>query len=120
MYCDIIDNKIVNPSNISGSREFDIDYNYFISCAKDYLIYDENLDKIVINPNFRNSQDKKNILLEIQKYNKELEEIDKKRIRAICEPSIKNEETQETWLDFYNSQVVEIRNKIIELNLEND
>ena len=34
MYCDIIDNKIVNPSNITGSREFDIDYTYYISCAE--------------------------------------------------------------------------------------
>lgn len=50
--------------------------------------------------------------MQIKNYEKELEELDKKRVRAICEPSIKNEETQESWLDFYNTQVVEIRNKL--------
>lgn len=118
MYCDIVNNKIVNPSNITGSREFDIDYNFFISCSDGYLIYDKNLDKIVVNSKFQEEQHKKNLVQEIQKYNKILEDLDKKRIRAICEPSIKNEETQETWLDFYNSKVVEVRNKIVKLKTE--
>ena len=118
MYCDIIDDKIVNPSNICGAREFDIDYTYYISCAEGYLVYDKNQDKIVVNPNFQKEEKQKNIVQQIKNYENKLEELDKKRIRAICEPSIKDEETQETWLDFYNSQVVEIREKILNLKTE--
>ena len=133
MYCDIIDDKIVNPSNICGAREFDIDYTYYISCAEGYLVYDKNQDKIVFqpvqnplsiqdkivaNPNFQKEEKQKNIVQQIKNYENKLEELDKKRIRAICEPSIKDEETQETWLDFYNSQVVEIREKILNLKTE--
>ena len=118
MYCDIIDDKIVNPSNICGAREFDIDYTYFISCAEGYLIYDPIQDDIIINSNFNAEQKQRNIVQQIKNYENKLEELDKKRVRAICEPSIKDEETQETWLDFYNSQVVEIREKILNLKTE--
>ena len=45
-------------------------------------------------------------------------ELDKKRIRAVCENEIKNSESGETWLDFYNAQIVQIRNQLKEM--END
>lgn len=31
-----------------------------------------------------------------------IDELDKKRIRAICEPSVKDETTGQTWLEYYN------------------
>ncbi len=37
----------------------------------------------------------------------ELDELDKKRIRALAEPSLKDEDT--TWLEYYNSQISELR-----------
>ena len=40
----------------------------------------------------------------------ELEQIDKKRIRALAEPSLKNEE--QTWLEYYNSQINELRKEL--------
>ena len=42
-------------------------------------------------------------------------EIDKKRIRAICEPSIKDASTGQTWLEYYNFQIKDLRNQITEL-----
>lgn len=36
-------------------------------------------------------------------------ELDIKRIRAICEPSVKDEETGETWLEYYNNQIILLR-----------
>ncbi len=42
-----------------------------------------------------------------------LEELDKKRIRAIAEPSLKDEET--TWLEYYNSQITELRKELAEI-----
>lgn len=43
----------------------------------------------------------------------QLEELDKKRIRAIAEPSLKDENT--TWLEYYNSQVTELRKELTEI-----
>lgn len=43
----------------------------------------------------------------------ELDSIDKKRIRAIAEPSLKDQET--TWLEFYNSQITELRKELAEI-----
>ena len=44
----------------------------------------------------------------------ELDELDKKRIRAICEDEVKNERTGETWLDYYNEQI-----NILRMELKN-
>lgn len=46
---------------------------------------------------------------------KQLLELDSKRIRAICEPSIKDETTGETWLDYYNKQVLKLREELASL-----
>ena len=44
----------------------------------------------------------------------ELEQLDKKRIRAIAEPSLIDEET--SWLEYYNRQVVTLREELEQLN----
>ena len=51
----------------------------------------------------------------IQEIKKQLKELDEKRIRAICEPSIKDETSGETWLDYYNSQILILREELIKL-----
>ncbi|MCM1265255.1 MAG: hypothetical protein NC200_03565, partial [Candidatus Gastranaerophilales bacterium] len=45
----------------------------------------------------------------------EIKTLDEKRIRAICEPAIKDEETGETWLEYYTSQIEELREKLREV-----
>ena len=52
MFCKIFNNKIINPSNFEGEREFELDYTTYISSPENYFIYDENTDDIIINPNF--------------------------------------------------------------------
>lgn len=44
-----------------------------------------------------------------------IEELDKKRIRAMCEPQMKDAETGETWLDYYNSQIINLRSQLAEI-----
>lgn len=41
-----------------------------------------------------------------------IEELDKKRVRASLEPSIKDEATGQTWLEFYNKQIADLRSQI--------
>lgn len=45
----------------------------------------------------------------------QIDVIDKKRVRALCEPQIKDSESGETWLDFYTGQVLVLRDKITEI-----
>lgn len=42
----------------------------------------------------------------------QIDELDKKRVRAICEPEIKDEETGQTWLEYYTLQIQELREEI--------
>lgn len=51
----------------------------------------------------------------IQNLQLQICEIDRKRIRAICEPSIKDAITGLTWLEYYNLQIKDLRNQITEL-----
>lgn len=52
--------------------------------------------------------------IRIQEIKSELERIDKKRIRAIAEPSMFDEET--SWLEYYNRQVKELRAELEQLD----
>ncbi len=42
-----------------------------------------------------------------------LKELDLKRVRAICEPSLKNQ--NQSWLEYYNEQIQELRRQLEEL-----
>lgn len=44
----------------------------------------------------------------------ELDILDRKRIRAIAEPSLKDENT--TWLEYYNLQISELRNELAQIS----
>lgn len=45
----------------------------------------------------------------------QIEEIDRKRIRAIAEPSLYDAQNGKTWLEHYNEQIIELREQILQL-----
>lgn len=45
----------------------------------------------------------------------ELKLLDEQRIRAIAEPSVKDELTGETWLEYYNAQAALLRDELSRL-----
>jgi len=45
----------------------------------------------------------------------EMHVLDEKRVRALCEPSVKDVSTGETWLEYYNNQMNELRKKLSEV-----
>lgn len=47
----------------------------------------------------------------------QLEEFDTKRIRAGFEPSVKDETTGQTWLEYYTQKIQEIRTQINQLSV---
>ncbi len=71
--------------------------------------------KIVQNPNYEKQTKQLQINNEISQLKSQMDELDKKRIRAICENSIKDEQLNQTWLDYYNNEAKNLRTKINEL-----
>lgn len=84
--------------------------------CKDYIsdnekyIYSE--EKIIPNPNYEKILKERNKSEKISQIIEKLNELDSKRIRAVCENQIKDSQTGETWLEYYNSQANELRNKL--------
>lgn len=84
--------------------------------CKDYIsdnekyIYSE--EKIIPNPNYEKILKERNKSEKISKIIEKLNELDSKRIRAVCENQIKDSQTGETWLEYYNSQANELRNEL--------
>lgn len=83
------------------------------------IIYQENPENIVEFINYLESEEEyqkrktnEELELDIDLLISNIQDLDFKRIRALCEPSIKDEETGETWLDYYNTQILELRNQL--------
>lgn len=51
--------------------------------------------------------------IRINEIQAELNDLDRKRIRAIAEPALKDE--NQTWLEYYNLQIIELRNELNEI-----
>ncbi len=97
----------------------DTDRLYEIS----YIETSENISEVI---NYLESEEEyqirknnENIQIDIDLLNSKIIELDLKRIRAVCEPSVKDENTGETWLEFYNAQVLDLRNQINTLRERN-
>lgn len=110
-------NKIIGASecltineeikNIEVSEEI---YNDYIKNKTKYMYQ---AGKIIQNPQYEILKQKEYIKKQIEEIVEKLSILDSKRIRAVCEDEVKDEKTGETWLDFYNSQIYDLR---IELN----
>lgn len=88
-------------------------FSNFIEKPNKYIYHS---GKIIENPEFEKLQQQKTISEQISSLTLKLEELDKKRIRAICENSIKDEKISQTWLEYYNEEVNKIRTQITELS----
>ncbi len=81
-------------------------YENFIQDREKYIYKD---GKIVKNPDYDNICQKRLLLKRLEQITDTIEILDKKRIRAVCEDEIRDIRTGETWLDFYNSQIYDLR-----------
>ena len=81
-----------------------------------YKIIDKKFVDISDTEEYTQYLKRKEIELRKSEIEQKLLELDSKRIRAICEPSVKDETTGETWLDYYNSEVERLRTELKELN----
>lgn len=76
----------------------------------DKYIYSE--EKIIPNPNYEKILKERNKSEKISEIIEKLNELDSKRIRAVCENQIKDTQTGETWLEYYNSQANKLRSEL--------
>ncbi len=80
----------------------------------DKFVYSNN--QIVENPKYSEILQEQEAIEHNSKILEKLNELDAKRIRALCEMEIKDEESGETWLEYYNKQISETRKGLIKLN----
>lgn len=76
------------------------------------LQYIRQNNEYVPNPNYEAEKQAQEKQAQIAVLKEQIDIIDNKRIRAVCEPSIKDETTGETWLDYYNKQIQDLREQI--------
>ena len=95
-----------NIQNIEVTKEICKD---FILDKEKYIYSD---GKIIPNPTYETILKERNNSEKISNIIKKLNELDNKRIRAVCENQIKDSQTGETWLEYYNSQVDKLRKEM--------
>ncbi len=67
---------------------------------------------IIDNPQYENEKQKAAIEKRINEIHNELDTLDEKRIRAVCESEVKDIKTGETWLEYYNSLIIDLRSEL--------
>lgn len=98
-----------------GIINIEVSETVYRAFIKDTMKYIYKNGKIIENPNYENDKQEFFIKERISKIYTELDALDSKRIRAVCEDEVKDEKTGETWLDYYNSQVYDLRIELASL-----
>ena len=68
--------------------------------------------------NYKKEQTNQELKNKIEALKLQLDDLDKKRIRAICENKIKDENTNQTWLEYYNQKILNLRQQIKNLTAQ--
>ena len=116
--------KLQKPYTEKDKLDFIVEYNHENGLRIEetsvaiYALEEKELlvdDEVIIDPNYEEMR--VNSLREIRKNEifEELGELDNKRIRAVCENSVKDENTGQTWLEYYNEKVSQLRSEYQEL-----
>ncbi len=67
---------------------------------------------IIKNPDYEEILKEREKSKKISEIIEKLNELDNKRIRAVCENQIKDAQTGETWLEYYNTQADNLRKEM--------
>lgn len=90
-------------------QNIEIPESVYYDFIEEPLKYKYEDGQIVENPEFQSLKHKEEISKQILEIQEKLDILDAKRIRAVCEDEIRDEKTGETWLDYYNSQIYDLR-----------
>ena len=112
MYIEIKDNKL-----LSWCEKPYLDYKYV---EIDYSTFDPDKFSVIdgVLADISNTQEYKNKISQGEKEStlanlkSQVAELDTKRIRAIAEPALRDQESGQTWLEYYTEQIQELRAQI--------
>lgn len=115
MYIEIKDDKL-----LSWCEKPYLDYEYVdIDCStfepEKYSVTNGVLTDISQTEEYKSKialEKKEKTLMELRI---EMEELDKKRIRALAEPALKDAQCGQTWLEYYTEQISSLRARIATL-----
>ncbi len=115
MYVEIKDNKLLSwCKNPYLDYEYvDIDYSTFD--VTKYSVIEGVLTEISNTDEYKTKITEEAKIKNIQELTLQIEELDKKRVRAIAEPELKDAENGLTWLEYYTQQVRALRARIAAL-----
>lgn len=115
--------KLTKPFTDDEYSNFIIEYNHRNGkkiVETNTAIYALELNEIinesglpVANPNYETELSQNMCQIRISEIKTQLDELDKKRIRAVCEPS--NGIGGQSWLEYYNKQAQNLRAELQEL-----
>jgi len=115
MYVEIKDNKLLSwCENPYLNYEYvNIDYSTFD--PEKYSVIDGILTDISDTPEYKDKiaqREKESTLINLKS---QIDELDRQRIRAIAEPSLKDSQSGQTWLEYYTGQIQALRVQIAQL-----
>lgn len=109
MYVEIKDSKLISwcANPYKDYVEVDIDYSTFD--PEKYSVIEGILTNISETEEYKTKVNEKEKEASLKDLKFQIEDLDKKRIRAIAEPSLKDGETGQTWLEYYTEQIQALR-----------
>lgn len=100
------------------TQNIEVSETIFNEFLEDNLKYIFDSGKIIPNPNYKKEKTNQELKNKIEALKLQLDDLDKKRIRAICENKIKDENTNQTWLEYYNQKILNLRQQIKNLTAQ--
>ncbi len=114
MYYIYIENNEINGAGQcrclnDDTLNIEISENLYNDFCNDPLKYTYANNSIIENPDYEFLKQEESEALRIEQIKLELNDIDSKRIRAVCENEVKDSVTGKTWLEYYNTRASELR-----------
>lgn len=112
MYVEIKDDKLLSwcEKPYLDYEYVDIDYETFD--PDKYSVFDGVLTDISQSDEYKSKVAQKEKEKTLMGLRIQMEELDKKRIRAIAEPQLKDAQSGQTWLEYYTEQISSLRARI--------
>lgn len=115
MYIEIKDNKLLSWCEKPYSDYVFVDVDYATFEPEKYDVIDGVLADISNTQEYEQKVAQKTKEELLANLKSQIDELDIKRIRAIAEPQLKDEQSGQTWLEYYTAQIQELRQQITSL-----
>ncbi|HNW25234.1 MAG TPA: hypothetical protein PLG15_05080 [Candidatus Gastranaerophilaceae bacterium] len=115
MYVEIEENKLLSWCENPYLDYVYVDIDYATFEPEKYRVIDGILTDISHTQEYAQARIQEQREADIENLKTQIEEFDIKRIRAIAEPEVKDETTEQTWLEYYTQQIIDLRQQLAEL-----